>query len=340
MLIETSRIKTPRMEMAYHHAGKAGLPKLMLIHGNASSSLFYLPIMKRLEDKFEMVAPDMRCFGESEALPVDATRGMRDFSDDVDAFAEAIGWDHFILLGWSMGGGIAMQYAIDHSEKLTGIVLQSPLSPYGFGGTYDVDGKKLEPLGIASGGGCANAQLITSLLEGKRDFIAQTIDGVYVAPPYQIDPELKEMFIDSVMTTRVGDGMYPGNKTMIAQWPFIAAGDDGVCNTMAPNYCDLSGIADIANKPPILWIRGAQDIMVSDTSLCDLAYLGQIGAVPGWPGAEVCPPQPMLSQTRFVLDKYKTNGGDYLEVVIPGGHGCMLDNEDGFVDALLSFFKV
>lgn len=339
MFFETKTVKTSRLTMAYHHAGKPGAPKLMLIHGNASSSLFYLPIMKRLEEKFELVAPDMRCFGESEALPVDAKRGMRDFSDDVDAFAEAIGWDSFSLLGWSLGGGIAMQYAIDHSEKLEKLILQAPLSPFGFGGTYDEDGKKLEPLGLGSGGGCANVQLVASLLEGKRDFIAQTIDGVYVAPPYQIESGLKEMYIDSVMATRVGEGMYPGNKTMAPVWPFIAAGDDGICNTMAPNFCDLSGLADIENKPDILWIRGAQDIMVSDTSLCDLAYLGQLGAVPGYPGADVCPPQPMLKQTRFVLEKYKANGGFYQETVINGGHGCMLDNEDEFVKELLSFME-
>ncbi|MBS1419557.1 MAG: alpha/beta hydrolase [Oscillospiraceae bacterium] len=337
MFFETKTVKTPRLTMAYHHAGKSGAPRLMLIHGNASSSLFYLPIMKRLEDRFELVAPDMRCFGESEALPVDATRGMRDFSDDVDAFAEAIGWDSFSLLGWSLGGGIAMQYAIDHGEKLEKLILQSPLSPFGFGGTYDEDGKKLEPVGIASGGGCANVQLIASLQEGKRDFIAQTIDGVYVAPPYQIDPELKEMFIDSVMTTRVGEGMYPGNKTMAPVWPFVAAGNDGICNTMAPNFCDLSGLADIEKKPDVLWIRGAQDIMVSDNSLCDLAVLGKMGIVPGYPGEAVCPPQPMLKQTRYVLEKYKANGGSYREAVIHGGHGCMLDNEDGFIEEILSF---
>ena len=111
-----------------------------------------------------------------------------------------------------------------------------------------------------------------------------------------------------------------------------------ICNTMAPNWCDLSGLADIPNKPPILWIRGEQDLMVSDTSACDLAFLGKAGLVPGYPGEEVCPPQPMLSQTRFVLDKYSANGGSYHEAVIPGGHGCMLDHEDEFIYELRSFF--
>lgn len=336
---DMQKAETSRLATAYYHAGKAGLPKLMLIHGNASSAKFYLPLMKRLEDRFELVAPDLRGFGDTEPLPVDARRGMRDFSDDVDALAETLGWESFSLLGWSMGGGVAMQYAIDHSEKLEALILQAPLSPFGFGGTYDADGKKLQPVGLASGGGCANAQLIAALQSGERSFIAQTIDSVYVAPPYQIEPELKEMFIDSVLSTRVGEGLYPGDKTAAPVWPFFAAGENGICNTMAPNWCDLSPLADISSKPPILWIRGASDIMVSDTSLMDLAWLGQLGYVPGWPGAEQCPPQPMLSQTRWVLDRYRANGGRYEETVIAGGHGPMLDNEDGFVAELLQFLE-
>lgn len=337
MTPEYKKLKTARLTVGYHRAGREGLPKLMLVHGNASSSVFYLNIMERLSDKYDMIAPDLRCFGGSDALPVDAKRGMRDFSDDMDAVAEALGWDRFSLLGWSLGGGVAMQYAIDHSEKLEKLILQAPLSPFGFGGTYGEDGKKLQPLGLASGAGCASVQLISALQSGDRAFIGQVIDTVYVAPPYQPDPARREKFIDSVMTTRVGEGMYPGNKAAAPVWPFILAGDDGICNTMAPGWCDLSPLSGIPNKPPILWIRGDRDIMVSDTSLCDLAYLGKMGAVPGWPGEEVCPPQPMLSQTRHVLDRYRENGGEYIEKIIGGGHGCMLDHEDDFVAELTAF---
>lgn len=336
--MEHKTITTSRLTTAYRVHGTPGARKLLLIHGNASSSAFYEPLMERLADEFYMVAPDLRCFGGSDALPVDATRGMRDFSDDIHELVEALGWEKFSILGWSLGGGVAMQYAIDHSERLEAIVLQAPLSPYGFGGTYDADGKKLEPLGLASGAGCANAQLVAALQSGDRAFIGSVIDTIYVTPTYQIEPALREKFIDSVLTTRVGEGFYPGNSTTCGSWPFVVAGDKGICNTMAPNWCDLSGLADIPNKPPILWIRGEQDLMVSDTSACDLAFLGKAGLVPGYPGEDACPPQPMLSQTRFVLDRYSANGGSYHEAVIPGGHGCMLDHEDEFIYELRNFF--
>lgn len=83
---------------AYHRLpghGTPGARKLLLIHGNASSSVFYEPLMERLEGEFFMVAPDLRCFGGSDTLPVDATRGMRDFSDDIHELVEALAGTHF-----------------------------------------------------------------------------------------------------------------------------------------------------------------------------------------------------------------------------------------------------
>jgi pimeloyl-ACP methyl ester carboxylesterase len=65
---------------------------------------------------------------------------------------------------------------------------------------------------------------------------------------------------------------------------------------------------------------------VSDDSPLDLGYLGQIGAVPGWPGADVYPPQPMVGQMRDVLDRYRAAGGRYAEHVLADcGHSPHLE---------------
>jgi pimeloyl-ACP methyl ester carboxylesterase len=91
---------------------------------------------------------------------------------------------------------------------------------------------------------------------------------------------------------------------------------------MAPNHFHLADeLVAVATKPPITWVRGDRDAIVSDTSLFDLAYLGSLGLVPGWPGAQACPPQPMVGQTRAVLERYAAAGGAYREVVLPDcGH--------------------
>jgi len=90
-----------------------------------------------------------------------------------------------------------------------------------------------------------------------------------------------------------------------------------------------ANLATITPKPSILWIRGADDQIVSDTSFFDFGFLGQLGAVPGWPGADVYPAQPMIAQIRTVLDNYRANGGAYHEVVLPDcGHSPHIEKQD------------
>lgn len=106
---------------------------------------------------------------------------------------------------------------------------------------------------------------------------------------------------------------------------------------MAPNHFRVADeLVAVAVKPPITWVRGDADAIVSDTSLFDLAYLGSLGLVPGWPGEQECPPQPMVGQTRAVLERYAAAGGAYREIVYPEcGHSPHVERPSEFAAALL-----
>jgi pimeloyl-ACP methyl ester carboxylesterase len=87
-------------------------------------------------------------------------------------------------------------------------------------------------------------------------------------------------------------------------------------------------------------VRGDSDQIVSDNSLFDFGTLGKFGFVPGWPGEDVYPPQPMVSQTRYVLDQYKANGGAYEEVVIAeAGHSPYVEKPEEFMTHLTKVLK-
>ena len=74
---------------------------------------------------------------------------------------------------------------------------------------------------------------------------------------------------------------------------------------------------------------------MSDNSLFDFGTLGKLGFVPGWPGEGVYPPQPMLAQTRKVLDQYAANGGKYAEhAIADAGHSPYIEKPAEF-NALL-----
>jgi pimeloyl-ACP methyl ester carboxylesterase len=90
----------------------------------------------------------------------------------------------------------------------------------------------------------------------------------------------------------------------------------------------------------MLWVRGDSDMIVSDTSFFDFGTLGQMGFVPGWPGASVYPPQPMVSQVRHILEQYKAQGGDFQEVVISdSGHSPYIEKPEEFLAALKAVIK-
>src|SRR2546426_4501763 len=139
-------LKTPRLTIAYLEAGSGDTP-MVLIHGNCASSLFFQDFMLALAatGRYTVYAPDMRGYGDSETLPVNAMRGVCDFSDDLVSFAEALGLTAFHLLGWSLGGNIVMQYAIDYPGTLRSLTLEAPSSPFGFGGSKGPEGSIIWP---------------------------------------------------------------------------------------------------------------------------------------------------------------------------------------------------
>jgi len=343
--ITQKKVKTGRLEVAYLEAG-TGNTALVLVHGNCSSSHFFQDFKLALvaTGHYIVYAPDMRGYGDSEVLPVDGTRAMRDFSDDLNAFVQALDLNSIHLLGWSLGGNIAMQYAIDYPGRVRSLILESSGSPFGFGGTRDAAGTPTWPDFAGSGGGTANpdfTQRIAQKDRGNEQFSPRTvINNFYYKPPFRTSPDREEIYLSSLLTTKVTPGNYPGDMTPSDNWPNIGPGTLGVNNALSPKYMNQGNFANISTKLPVLWIHGADDQIVSDTSLFDFGFLGQIGAVPGWPGAEIYPPQPMKSQVRTVLESYKSNGGQYQEVQLPDcGHSPHIEKLAAVCELVDSFIQ-
>ena len=128
--------------------------------------------------------------------PVDATRGLRDFSDDLLALLDTLQVGRVHLFGWSMGGGVVAQATIDAPQRVASLTLQAPLSPYGFGGT-DQHGRLVFADGAGSGAGGVNPRFVELIAAGDGDGVPgadgapestsprATVRGLYVAPRAQ-----------------------------------------------------------------------------------------------------------------------------------------------------------
>ncbi|WP_083976358.1 alpha/beta fold hydrolase [Kitasatospora azatica] len=334
------RLATSRLTVNYAELeGRTGEP-VLLVHGNVSAGAFWHSTMLELPERYRPIAPDLRGFGATDPLPVDATRGLRDYSDDLAALTEALRLGPVHLVGWSLGGGVVLQYLRDRPGLVRSVTLLNPVSPYGFGGTHGLDGTLNSPDGAGSGGGAAAPEFVQRLAAGDTTadspFSPRNVfSSAYVSEP--VDPA---EYLPAMLSTRCGDDHYPGDSRASETWPGVAPGDRGVLNSLAPTHFRIDDLEVIEPKPPVLWVRGAQDVIVSDTSLFDLAHLGAIGAVPGWPGEQACPAQPMVSQTRAVLERYAAAGGSVREVVVAGaGHSVQLERPKEFLAALTAVLR-
>lgn len=338
-------LKTDRLTVSYVEQGDPLKKLLILIHGNTSSNVFFLENIEVLSKEFHVIAPDLRGFGHTEKLPIDATTGVRIWSEDIHSFIKTLNLNkkpH--LLGWSLGGGIVMQYAIDYPNEIASISLINPLSPYGYSGTKDSIGTLANEYFSGTGAASSNPHFVAALKNKITDktnpVAAPSVLKTLFAPDYQLDSTLSELFVNGMFDMAIGDDYYPGDSMPCNLWPFMVPGNKGICNTTSPKYVNLSSIVNISPKPPILWFRGKKDVIVSDTCMLDIGFLGSLGYVKGWPGKEEYPAQPMVTQTRTVLDTYKENGGVYEEYIFPdAGHSPNIENFDEFNMKLASFIR-
>lgn len=106
--------------LAYREQG-AGEKTLLLVHGNMTSSQHYDILLEALPKDIKVYAIDLRGFGGSSYRT--RVNHLKDFSDDIKLFVDALKIKNFSIAGWSTGGGIAMQYIIDHPKDVDKLVL-------------------------------------------------------------------------------------------------------------------------------------------------------------------------------------------------------------------------
>ncbi|MBA4495225.1 alpha/beta fold hydrolase [Paenactinomyces guangxiensis] len=109
---------------------EGGNETLLLIHGNMTSSRHWDVLLEQMDEKYHIIAVDLRGFGLSTYhRPIDS---MKDFADDLKLVVNALDLPSFYLMGWSMGGAVAMQFAADHPGSVRKLILLAPASTRGY----------------------------------------------------------------------------------------------------------------------------------------------------------------------------------------------------------------
>jgi pimeloyl-ACP methyl ester carboxylesterase len=327
--VRGATLQTDRLRMRYIESGPPDGVPVVMVHGNLATSRFYEHVMVQGPERYRFIAPDMRGFGDTERVPIDGTRGLRDWADDTFSLVRALGITQPVhLVGWSTGGAAIANYAQD--RPVASLTFVDPVSPYGFGGVR-LDGTPCFPDYAGSGGGTGNAEFTQHIAEhdtGSDSPVSprNVMNGSYWMPSHREPADREDMLVDEILKSETGEDGYPGDTTTSEHWPGIAPGTRGILNALSGKYCNWAGIVDIDPKPPVLWTHGTADIVVSDNSAWEMGTLGKLGAVPGWPGEDVFPPQPMVSQIRAVLERYRDAGGRVtIEMFEGSGHAPLFD---------------
>ncbi len=108
----------PPISLAYEQRG-SGLP-ILCLHGHPGSAACMSVFTESLSKHYRTIAPDLRGYGKSQ---VQAPFQMTDHLQDLDALKTELGITQHLILGWSLGGILAIELALRHPETVAGIIL-------------------------------------------------------------------------------------------------------------------------------------------------------------------------------------------------------------------------
>ncbi len=115
------RVRASGLDLAYREWNRGGSEPVVLLHGITSSSSAWEATASHLGGR-RVLAVDARGHGESDWDPGEAYGGDQHFAD-VASLLNALGIERCTLVGFSMGGGIAMLAAACLPERVSGLVV-------------------------------------------------------------------------------------------------------------------------------------------------------------------------------------------------------------------------
>jgi pimeloyl-ACP methyl ester carboxylesterase len=106
-------------DVAYRQAGEGDV--LVFVHGIAGSSATWTPVMRRLADRYTVLAPDLLGHGDSAKPRGDYSLGA--YASGIRDLLAVLGHERATFIGHSLGGGIAMQLAYQFPDMCERLVL-------------------------------------------------------------------------------------------------------------------------------------------------------------------------------------------------------------------------
>lgn len=109
-------------------SGPADGAPFVMLHGWGASLYMYHDALSLLPRQgIRAIAVDLRGYGLSDRPRARGEYSLDHYLDDLDALLSSLGYKHVALMGQSMGGGIALHYALRHPARVKSLVLINPV---------------------------------------------------------------------------------------------------------------------------------------------------------------------------------------------------------------------
>lgn len=247
-------VKLSNGETITYRMREGGETVIVLVHGNMTSSKHWDLLIEALPAEYTIYAPDLRGFGGSSYLQ--SITSIRDFSEDVAEWTEQLKLPKFHLIGWSLGGAVAMQFTVDHKDKVEKLILLASASSQGYPFNQYLDPNDL-----------SKVKRLTTQEEIKQDALrTQAIQGLYttknreglkavwnagIYTHNQPDEERYEAYVDDMLTQRNLADVYSALNT----FNISSTSNEAAQGTGQIQHIDL----------PVLIISGDRDMIVTQT---------------------------------------------------------------------------
>lgn len=119
---DTGRARSGDLQIFFRRLGKPGRTPILIVHGLSYFSWDWLEAAQALGAGREVIAMDMRGFGDSDWSPA-KDYSVPSMAQDIVAVLDHAGWKRALLVGHSMAGRSTTYAAAKHPERVAGLVL-------------------------------------------------------------------------------------------------------------------------------------------------------------------------------------------------------------------------
>jgi len=246
------KITLENNEVITYRERYGGEKVVVLVHGNMTSSKHWDLLMDALDPKYKLYAMDLRGFGGSSYN--NRITSIKDFSDDLKGFVDALGLEDFHLIGWSTGGTVCMQFVADYPALCDKLVLLASGSTRGYpmyltkeDGTPDLE-KRLQSIEEVEKDGKTLG--VQGLYDTKNREGLKAVWNAVIYTHNRPDEEKYEEYVEDMLTQRNLADVYQALNTFN-----ISSQHNGV-NEGTNQAKEI--------KVPVLILRGDRDYVVTE----------------------------------------------------------------------------